>query len=548
MKKIEGNIIDAFNRKIYSGIIEIEKNKIVSIKEDGVKRKNFILPGFIDSHIHIESTMLSPSGFSKLVVPRGTIAVVCDPHEIANVLGEKGINYMIDDSTNTPLKCFFGVSSCVPASSFDSSGCVINSEKVESLIKKDDFYFLAEMMNYPGVVNEDAEVIKKIEAAKKYNKPIDGHAPGLKGKYLKKYISAGISTDHECSSLKEALEKISLGMNILIREGSAAKNFDSLYSLISTHPNDVMLCTDDSHPDDLIKNGHIDNLVRRGLSLGLNVFDLIRVASINPVNFYKLPVGLLRVGDPADFIIVDDLKKLNVLKSYINGECVYSNRCIHFSTPKAKKINNFKLENININDLKVPNEFGSLKVIKAFDGDLITNSFLSEINSTEKYLDADVNRDILKIVAVNRYKKDSKPFVAFINGFGIQSGAFGSSIAHDSHNLIAVGTNDESIYNVLQRLIENEGGLAVCCDHSVFDLKLDIAGLMSSEEGSVVSNKYALLTGKVHDMGSKLNSPFMTLSFMSLLVIPHLKIETKGLFDVDKFQFTHLFESRDSQK
>lgn len=546
MKKIEGNIVDAFNKRIYSGKILIEKNRIVSIEEDGLKREKFILPGFIDSHIHIESTMLSPSNFSRLVVPRGTIAVVCDPHEIANVLGEEGINYMIEDSKNTPLKCFFGVSSCVPASSFDSSGYILDSKKIELLIKKDEFYFLAEMMNYPGVINKDPEVIKKIEVAKKYKKPIDGHAPGLKGKDLEKYISAGIYTDHECSTIEEAIEKISLGVNILIREGSAAKNFNSLYSLISTHPSNVMLCTDDSHPDDLIKNGHIDALVRKGLTLKLNIFDLIRAASINPVVFYKLPVGLLRVGDKADFIIVDDLKRLNILSTYIDGQCAYSDDQLFFPSFNSKKINNFELEKVNIDDLKVPNQSGFLKVIRAFDGNLITDSFLFKINSVEKYLETNVENDILKIVAINRYEKNSKPFVAFINGFGIHSGAFGSSIAHDSHNLIVVGTDDESIYKVLQKLIENKGGLVVCCDHSVLDLKLNIAGLMSSEEGSIVSDRYALLTKKVHDMGSKLNSPFMTLSFMSLLVIPHLKIEAKGLFDVDKFQFTHLFESSDS--
>ncbi|MDP4204528.1 MAG: adenine deaminase [Bacteroidota bacterium] len=542
MKEIKGKILDVFKRKIFSGIIQIKDGKIININECEVDDDCLILPGLIDSHVHIESSMLLPSSFSKLIVPRGTVAVVCDPHEIANVCGEEGIEYMIEDGKRVPLKFFFGVPSCVPATLLEHSGAILNSQTVERLIERDDFYFLAEMMNYPGVINNDEEVIKKIRASQKVNKPIDGHAPDLSGQSLNEYANKGILTDHECSSLEEAVEKINLGMHILIREGSAAKNFEKLYPLISEYPDKVMFCTDDSHPDDLLQKGHIDSLIKRGLKLGLNIFDLIRVSSVNAVLFYKLPVGLLRVGDKADFIVVDNLDDFNIQRSYIDGECVYDSGRLLYTTDENNELNNFQLQSVNIEDIKIKNQNKTVRVIEIEEGQLLTKKSYFKIKSNEEFISADLENDILKVVVVDRYQEKSIPQVGFIKGFGLKKGAFGSSIAHDSHNLIVVGVDDESIYKVLLRLIQNKGGLVVCDEKQIFDLKLKIGGLMSSEEGEVVSQKYAFLNEKIHQQGCILNSPFMTLSFMSLLVIPHLKIGDRGLFDVDKFEFISLFE------
>jgi adenine deaminase len=540
MKNIEGNIIDIHRQVIYGGIVYYNDKGIDRIEEKSGKFDRFILPGLIDAHVHIESSMLVPSGFSRLVVPRGTIGVVTDPHEIGNVLGVQGVEYMIDESKNTPLKCFFGAPSCVPATPLESSGAVIDSSQIEKLLDRPEVIVLSEMMNYPGVVNGDDEVCAKIRAALNRNLPVDGHAPGIRGEGLKKYAEAGISTDHECFGLDEALEKIERGMK---RQGSAAKNFDALASLFDSHPDKLMLCTDDSHPDELIKNGHIDKLIRLGLDKKIDLFKLLRAASLIPAQHYHLPVGLLRKGDPADFIVIDNPESFQVMATYIDGENVFDiNEGVLFPKRNVQIVNHFKEHFITEEDLKVnvPQGASKAKVIKCFDGELVTDTMWVDMVDQE-VMNSNPESDILKMVVVDRYQ--TKPVsVGFINGFGFNRGAVASSVAHDSHNVVAVGVEDSEIVKAVNLVMKNKGGLVVVDDEMQDVLPLPVAGLMSDEEGGKVAEDYNRLEKTAIRMGSSLKAPFMTLSFMSLLVIPKLKLGDKGLFDGDKFEFTSIFE------
>ncbi len=538
---ISGKIIDIFSENIFNGQIVVEKGKIVSIKKVDQVYNNYILPGLIDSHVHIESSMLTPRQFSKLLVPRGTVAVVTDPHEIANVLGVEGVDYMIDNAKSIPLKCFFGAPSCVPATSFETSGAVISSDDIDKLLQREDIYVLSEMMNFPGVIYNNEEVVKKISLAHKYGKKIDGHAPGLTGEDLAKYANAGISTDHECTTVAEAIGKINKGIVVQIREGSAAKNFDTLYPLFEQYPDDVMLCTDDSHPDEILQKGHIDKIIRLGLSKGIDIFKLLRSATIKPVEHYNLPVGLLREGDAADFIVVDNLEDFNILETYIDGEKVFGENKIYFDTDRSDIVNNFNISSVTSEEIKIPYQDNcKLRVIEAVDGDLITDEFIWNPKNSNGFIESNIDEDILKIVVVNRYEK-SNPIVGFIKNIGLKKGAIACSVAHDSHNLIAVGTSDEEIILALNEIIKYKGGISCVDNGRIYILPLEIAGLMTDKNGEEVAEKYQFLNTKVKEMGSKLKAPFMTLSFMSLLVIPKLKIGDKGLFDVSTFSFTNLF-------
>ena len=574
--KVRGIIVDAFSRQQFKGEITVEKGRILKIEEKDHNNDHYILPGLVDSHVHIESSMTVPSVFARMAVARGTVASVSDPHEIANVMGEEGINYMLEDARRVPLKIYFGVPSCVPATPFESAGASLDSVAVDRLLAKEDLYYLSEMMNFPGVISEFPEVMAKLESAKKYGKRIDGHAPGLRGADLQKYINAGISTDHESVSYEEAVEKIELGMKILIREGSAARNFEALHRLIDEYPESVMLCTDDSHPDTLIYEGHIDKLVRKGYEKGLDIYNLIRAAAINPVEHYRLNVGLLRERDPADFIIVDNLKAFNVLSTFIDGKNVYDNGKILFPLEKAPVKNVFKRNKISIKDLKLalPAELKSIKsaetknteikntqikntetkeagnngqwakikvkVIVAQDGQLVTGQEFAFPKFENSNLISDPERDILKLAVLSRYA-DEPVQIGFIKNIGLKKGAIASSIAHDSHNIIAVGATDEDIVAVVNRLVENKGGITVGTSEKLLDLPLEVAGLMSTQIGEEVAARYQLLNAEAQKLGSTLKSPFMTLAFMSLLVIPELKLGDKGLFDVNKFEFTDLF-------
>ena len=547
--KIQGNIIDIAAKNIFYGEVEVENGIIASIKplptDNGQRTTdNFLFPGFIDSHVHIESSMLVPSEFAKLAVVHGTVGTISDPHEIANVCGMEGVEFMIANGKTVPFKFHFGAPSCVPATIFETAGAALDASDVDALLQKEEIYYLSEMMNFPGVLFGDEEVYKKIAAAKKYGKPVDGHAPGLRGDDAKRYIEAGISTDHECFTADEALDKLKYGMKILIREGSAAKNFEALIDLMHEHYAMMMFCSDDKHPDSLAA-GHINQLCARAVAKGIDVFKVLQAACINPVQHYKMNIGLLKKGDTADFIVVEDLVNFKVVQTYIDGELVAENGKSFVNSHSSALLNNFDCSEKNISDFRFRvSDFGEMVyAIEALDGQLITNKIVCNSIIKDGFYESDVVNDILKIVVVNRYK--NAPIAkAFIKNFGIKKGAIASSVAHDSHNIVAVGVDDESICKAVNEVIFAKGGVSAFCpfpsgegwDGAV--LALPVAGLMSNEDGYKVAAAYTAIDKMVkEEMGSTLAAPFMTLSFMALLVIPHLKLSDLGLFDGDGFQF-----------
>lgn len=537
--QISGKIIDIFHRRIFPGIITIKNGRIQSIVESENASSNFILPGFIDGHIHIESSMLVPSEFARIASTHGTVATVSDPHEIANVMGIDGIEFMIDNANQVPFKFFFGAPSCVPATPFETAGGKFGNEELEYLLKKENILYLSEMMNVPGVLNRDPGEMYKIELAKKYGKQIDGHAPGLRGEDAKTYVDSGITTDHECVTLDEALEKIQYGMTIQIREGSATRDLHALMPLIETHPDNIMFCSDDRHPDNLVE-GHINLMVKKAIDEGYDIFNILQVACINPVKHYGLDVGLLREGDPADFIVIKNLEKLNILATYVDGEKIAENGKAIITSKNVSPINRFKATSKSPNDFAVPIEKGKLKVIDVLDGQVITGTKLTNIETQNGLVISDLNHDILKITVLNRYE-DTKPAMAFIHNFGLKSGAIASSVSHDSHNIIAVGTSDEEIANAVNLIIEHKGGVSLSNGETKRVLPLPVAGLMTDTDGYFVAEKYSALETMAKEMGSPLQSPFMTLSFMALLVIPQLKLSDKGLFDGNLFELVHNF-------
>lgn len=534
--KVSGHIIDVHARRIFKGIICIEEGIISSIQEAVDVPDQFILPGFIDSHIHIESSMVTPFEFAKTALSHGTVATVSDPHEIANVCGMEGIEFMIENSLHAGLKFFFGAPSCVPATSFETAGATISPAEIDSLLSSDRILYLSEMMNYPGVLNEDEEVMAKISTALKRGKPVDGHAPGLRGMAAKKYIEKGISTDHECTTLEEALEKISHGMKIIIREGSAAKNFEALHTLIGKHPDMVMFCSDDKHPDDLL-NGHINELVTRSLHLGYDLFDVLTIACINPVNHYSLPVGCLREGDKADFIIISDTNDWQVTHTYVDGVLRFANGSTYTNTSKQKLPNRFDAYPVRPEELHVPSRKMPVPVIKAIDGSLITEKEFYVLQESGGYILPDIKRDVLKVCVLNRYSKGSKPAIGFIHGFGLKNCAIASTVAHDSHNIIAIGDQDALIAKAINMLIASKGGLSAANHDQEWHIPLPIAGLMSDLSVKEIGDQYQAITSFVKNQGCALHAPFMTLSFMALLVIPKIKISDLGMFDADTFTF-----------
>ncbi|MDQ6763249.1 MAG: adenine deaminase [Bacteroidota bacterium] len=552
---LKGNIVDIEAQIIFAGNVSVENGKIISIEKAGDEDQSldYILPGFIDAHVHIESSMLIPAEFAKLAVVHGTIATVSDPHEIANVCGIEGVKFMIENGNEVPFKFHFGAPSCVPATVFETAGASLNAEDVSKLLATKEIFYLSEMMNFPGVLNDDEEVMKKIHSAKKNTKPVDGHAPGLREDNAKKYIEAGIagsvviSTDHECFTKEEALDKLKYGMKIIIREGSAAKNFDALIDLLNDYPNEIMFCSDDKHPDSLV-NGHVNDLCKRAVAKGVDVFKVLNAACINPVKHYKMNVGLLRPEDPADFIVVKDLMNFEVAATYIDGNLVAENGVSKISTSTSAVINNFKCAKKEIEDFKFPvADFpAEIFAIEALNGQLITNKKLVRPIVAQRasygqddYFMADTVNDVLKIIVINRYK--NVPVAkGFITNFGLKKGAIASSVAHDSHNIIAVGVDDESLCRAVNLIIESKGGIS-CVDTKNSSLEkilpLPVAGLMSNEDGYEVAKAYTDIDQAAKLLGSTLSAPFMTLSFMALLVIPHVKLSDKGLFDGDNFSF-----------
>ena len=535
---VQGNIVDILNKRIFKGEVDVEGGKIKEIREVNHSIENYIIPGFVDSHIHIESSMLVPSEFAKIAVTHGTIATVSDPHEIANVLGVKGVNFMIENGKKVPLKFNFGAPSCVPATSFESAGAIIDSEDIKIMMENPDIKYLAEMMNYPGVLFDEEEVLKKIQYSKNNNKPIDGHAPGLRGDAISKYISAGITTDHECFTYDEALEKLQKGMKVIIREGSAAKNFEALIDLLPEYFENMMFCSDDKHPDDLLL-GHINELCERAVTKGIDVFKVLQAACINPVKHYNLDVGLLNQRDDADFIVLEDLKKFKVLQTYINGELVAENGKSFVKSVPFEVLNNFNTDKKEIVDFRYQSTSKRIRVIEALDGELVTNEIHSESLIEDGNLVSNIDKDILKLTVVNRYK-NTAPSIAFIKNFGLKEGAIASSVGHDSHNIIAVGVSDEMITKAVNLLIKNKGGVCAVTAAEEKIVSLPVAGIMSDKSAEKIGESYAELDAMAKHMGSKLRAPYMSLSFMALLVIPSLKLSDKGLFDGNTFKFTSL--------
>lgn len=522
---ISGQIIDILQRQIFPGEIHLNNGRIEKIVKTDKANPEYILPGFIDAHIHIESSMLVPYEFARVALGHGTIATVSDPHEIANVCGMHGIEYMIENAKGAGLSFFFGAPSCVPATSFESAGATINAGDIQSLMKRNDIWYLSEMMNYPGVLFDDAEVLAKIKNAHENDKPIDGHAPGLLGEDAVRYISHGITTDHECTTLSEALWKLKNGMKILIREGSAAKNYAALESLINSHADQVMFCSDDKHPDDLVM-GHINELVKTSVKK-YDLFDVLKIACINPVLHYGLPVGLLREGDYADFIVVKDLITWDVIDLYSKGEKLVDDGHVKLAERRHSIINNFNIQPIQLDELPDISPAAGEEIIQAIDGSLITEKIKFEDCAKE---------EVLKICVVNRYNK-APVAMSFITGFGKFSGALASSVAHDSHNIVAVGKNRRDILKAINAVISQKGGLAYADEHQMTSLGLPVAGLMDIRDCFSVAKEYQTLDAMVKKAGCSLKAPFMTLSFMALLVIPKIKMSDLGLFDAESFSF-----------
>lgn len=539
---ISGNIVDVITRTITKGIIHFENGKIKCIEPSDIVDDQFIIPGFVDAHIHIESSMMLPAEFARYSVVHGTVACVCDPHEIANVCGVDGVDYMIENGNKSPMKFYFGAPSCVPSTHFETSGAVLDAEVVEALLERDDIHFLAEMMNFPGVIHKNKQVHLKLDAAKRIGKPIDGHAPDITGEELKAYVKAGISTDHECMTIADAEAKIALGMKIQIREGSAAKNFDDLLPLLHKHSDKIMFCSDDKHPDDLLKNGHINSLARRAVAKGFNAIEVLRICSYNPIKHYKLDVGLLQVNDDADFVVVNNITDFRVKATYIKGEKVSED-----GIPTYQRfipihiINQFNAKKITVEQLKVTPKGDILKVINVDDGQLFT----TEINCPQKIENdnviSDIESDVLKLVVYNRYQS-SAPSIGFIKNIGLKRGSMASTVAHDSHNIVAVGTSDAEIVSAINQIVESKGGILACDGDKTCLLPLPIGGVMSQDKGAVIAQRYEEVDAMAKELGSTLKAPFMTVAFMSLLVIPELKLGDKGLFDGRNFKFVELME------
>lgn len=544
---VEGRVFDVVAGRSFPARVTVSNGTIRAVEpleaSVGTDALPCIVPGLIDAHIHIESSMLSPSNFARAAVRFGTIGTISDPHEIANVCGLDGVQWMLDDAAKTPFKFTFGAPSCVPATDFEESGARLDAQEIEYMLRRMPLPYLSEMMNFPGVIAGVPEVDAKLVVARGLGKPIDGHAPGVRGEALDRYIAAGISTDHESFTLEEALEKAEKGMKILLREGSAAKNFDALWPVAVRYPNQVMLCSDDLHPDSLLE-GHLDVLIRRGLHFGLDAMTLLRAATLNPVRHYRLKCGLLQVGDPADMVIVDSIESFQVQATYIDGQQVFDGQRVHLSEASTPPINTFNAHPVTPDQLEVKTEGASgrvkVNVIDAIDGQIVTGRSTAELRTSENgAIQADIPGDVLRIVVVNRYRQ--APIAAgFIRNFGLQSGALASTVAHDSHNIVAVGCDTQSLAKAINRLIELKGGLSFANKWDVWALALPVAGLLSDESPETVAHDYKAIEARVKAAGCSLAAPFMTLSFMALPVIPALKMTDKGMFDVENWKFESL--------
>ncbi|TWT36493.1 Adenine deaminase [Posidoniimonas corsicana] len=539
--EVQGQLVDIPGRRTRPVTVRVEGGRIAQITDTPDAPPTYLMPGFVDAHVHVESSMLVPTEFARAAVVHGTVATVSDPHEIGNVLGVAGVQYMLDNAQQSPFKFYFGAPSCVPATTFETAGAAITVEEVEQLLDDPRIPYLSEMMNFPGVLNGDPDCLAKIAAAKSRGKPVDGHAPGLRGDDAARYIAAGITTDHECFTKEEALDKLAAGCKISIREGSAARNFDALYTLIGEHPGMTMLCSDDKHPDELLL-GHINKLVARAVAGGVDAYDALRAACVTPVEHYSLDLGQLRVGDPADFIEVDSLTTFGVLRTWIDGGLVAQAGSTKLPSPPVEVVNRFEAREVTAAELRLPAEGAAIRVIDAVDGQLVTGCVEAPARVVDGAVVSDADSDVLKMVVVNRYAR-ADPAVAFVKNFGLTRGAIASSVAHDSHNVIAVGVSDDDLAAAINLVMRDGGGLSAAClaDDQQASQPLPVAGLMATGDCQTVGEAYGRLDALVKSWGSPLRAPYMTLSFMALLVIPALKLSDKGLFDGGRFEFTPVF-------
>lgn len=564
--KFTAYILDVLTSSVYPARITVEEGifkQIVPIMVDGetkVDVEGLMLPGFIDSHIHIESSMLTPAQFAKVAVMHGTTSVVCDPHEIANVSGIDGIEFMIENASTVPFNFYFSAPSCVPATSFETSGAVLNSDEIEYLLQKDEVVALGEMMNFPGVIHGDKEVLKKLELARKYKKPIDGHAPLVSGEDLDKYLEQYIVTDHECSNFQEAIEKKQKGMKIMVRDGSSAKNMEALFDFterinylknqesFGIIPSEVLerrihspifdfIVSDDKNSRDLI-NGHLNLSVKKAVELGIDIIKAIEMVTINPASHYNLDAGAIVTGARADFIIIDNIIDFNILKTYVAGECVYDGENVLFDAPDVETENRIDAPKKTAQDFDIlfDGDECEVNVIECFNGELLTKKATAKLYVDNGKVMPSIYDDVLKISVVERYGNNNVAN-AFIKGFGLKKGAIASSIAHDSHNIIVVGYDSEEMAEAVNTVIENKGGIAVVSEDFKDSLPLPIAGLMTNDDAFAVAEKLKVLQKMASALGCKIDSPFMTMAFMALLVIPSIKISDKGLFDGDNFEF-----------
>ena len=541
-ESITGNIVDVLHERIFPGRLEIEAGSVRSISQEEGRAHNqhaqYILPGFVDAHVHIESSLLVPSEFARLATVHGTVATVSDPHEIANVLGLAGVRFMLANAVHTPFSIAFGAPSCVPATHFETAGAQVSASDIARLFESEGLSYLSEMMNVPGVLARDPAVMEKIQLAHTLGLPVDGHAPGLRGPAAQQYAAGGICTDHECQTHEEALDKLAVGMKIILREGSAARNYAALHPLIASHPGQCMFCSDDQHPDSLSR-GHINTLVQRSVALGYELMNVLHIACVNPVLHYGLNVGLLRRGDPADFIVVNNLQEFNVQRTYCKGSLVAEEGKALLSPVPTKPLNHFAAVEKRVADFFLPAGAATVRVIEAVDGQVFTRQGHVPAHSVNGEITSDIAHDVLKLAVVNRYT-DTPPAVALVKNFGLQRGALASSVAHDSHNIVAVGTTNEELCAAVNAIIRVRGGLAVAEGNVVEVLPLPLAGLMSTDNGYVVAKQYSRLDARAKQLGSTLSAPFMALSFMALLVIPELKLSDKGLFSSTEFRFVPL--------
>ncbi len=544
-------IINVFSGEIIPGEMAISDGLIVGFGQYEAKKVEdlngrYVAPGFIDGHVHIESSMACISEFARAVVVHGTTTVAADPHEIANVLGLSGIEYMLQSAEEQPMNIYFTLPSCVPATDMETAGARLTAEDLKPFLNKDRIIALAEMMNFPGVIYRDPDVLAKISAARQQKKPIDGHAPGLEGPQLYAYISAGIQSDHECTTEHEAIEKLRSGMHIMIRQGTCAKNLQTLLPAVNEKTaRRMMWCSDDRHPHDLIAEGHIDSIVYEAIQSGLDPILAIQMATLNPAEYFNLDhLGALAPGRQADLVVFSDLKKPVIEKVYSRGILIAENGKIlpTIQIPSAASVPPSMHVDLQKIDFAIPADKKQIRVIEIVPEQVITHQRIEEITVKNKQAVSDPSKDLLKMAVVERHSGSGNIGKGFVKGLGLKHGALASSVAHDSHNIIVVGTTDEDMRAALEAVVKMGGGLAAVSDARVrAELALPIAGLMSLEPVQRVRDQLDKLIEATHDMGTPLKDPFMTLSFLALPVIPELKLTDIGLVDVNKFEVVPLF-------